>query len=564
MSVSELNIPNLRMQSSAFDLGAPMPWDVIAGSLPQYLLRARWFGGKARTLRSVRLTDYVPLPYSGNEAYLAISQVDYADHASSDLYAIPLAFMEEPIWAALANGDRSSAIAKLTLVHGDRTSQRIIADPLVDPSFYDMFLGLFDSRAKICATHGDVHMLRTGRFEELRGDPTQRLIPNIGKREQSNSSVVLGERLFAKLFRRLSNGVHPEVEIGRFLTDDSPFAYTPPLAGWAEYRPRGGDSIVLAIVQGYVPAVGDGWKVTCAVVRDALRQAVDRRDEPKTPLLSDVLQGTLQGPSVHDTAIVGEYPEAARTLGARTAELHLALALRTDVPEFAPESYTHQDIAEDMRLMLEMKSIVFGRLGARLDDIPEALRATARTLLAREGEIDERFEAFSRVTPDGQRIRCHGDYHLGQVIRTDFGFVIIDFEGEPSRTLAERRTKRMPLIDVAGMIRSFHYAASSVLLDENQTGALDEPAKEYAERWTDAWQSWASAMFVRGYLDRMRTSSILPRDVASVRTMLDAYLLQKALYELDYELGNRPDWVKIPLRALEQILSGKRTPQQGA
>jgi maltose alpha-D-glucosyltransferase/alpha-amylase len=249
---------------------------------------------------------------------------------------------------------------------------------------------------------------------------------------------------------------------------------------------------------------------------------------------------------------VGGYMYWAELLGQRTGELHLALAAAED-PAFRPEPFTrlyqrslYQSMRSQARGTLELLRSQKSRLDA------EAL-GRAERLFAREGVIFEHLGQLLHERIEARRIRCHGDYHLGQVLFTGKDFVIIDFEGEPERPVSERRIKASPLRDVAGMLRSLHYV-SHAALGEKTPGLVVENLAAPVDRWASFWTAWTSAAFLHSYLEAAKDGSFLPAERRQLETLLTAYLLEKALYELRYELNNRPDWVKLPLDGILQLL----------
>jgi maltose alpha-D-glucosyltransferase/alpha-amylase len=253
------------------------------------------------------------------------------------------------------------------------------------------------------------------------------------------------------------------------------------------------------------------------------------------------------------TDAIGPYLVSAQLLGQRTAELHLTLASAVDEPNFVPE---HFSVTYQRSLSHGMRSFaiqVLQLLRRRLRYLPDEAKADAQTVLSLEDDIIEHFEEIPRRRITGMRIRCHGDYHLGQVLYTGNDFVIIDFEGEPARRLGERRIKRSPLRDVAGMIRSFHYAAYAALRGQASTIPRPEDLPVLRE-WARSWYLWVSATFLKSYLELLADSPILPQSREGVKTILDSYLLDKAIYEINYELNNRPDWVGLPLQGILQVL----------
>jgi len=257
------------------------------------------------------------------------------------------------------------------------------------------------------------------------------------------------------------------------------------------------------------------------------------------------------------TDLIGPYLESARLLGERTADLHVVLASASDDPNFVPEPispFYQRSLQQSMRRLTRQ---VFQLLRNRLLDVPQALQDKARQLLGLEGKILRRFQSIVGQKSTATRIRCHGDYHLGQVLCTGKDFVIIDFEGEPARPLSERRIKRCALRDVAGMLRSFHYAAYSALLNQEASGTVRPEDIAALEPWARFWYVWVSVVFLKAYLAGATQVPFLPREREELQVMLDALVLEKAIYELGYELNNRPDWVRIPLQGILDLVAGQ-------
>ncbi len=249
--------------------------------------------------------------------------------------------------------------------------------------------------------------------------------------------------------------------------------------------------------------------------------------------------------------LIHPYKESARLLGQRAAQLHLALASDRENPSFAPETLSALAQRSLYQSMRNLTMGVFQILASRSRTLPEAIRADVRNLLDQRSDVMERFSVLKGRRIATKIIRCHGDYHLGQVLHTGKDFIIIDFEGEPSRTLGERRAKRCPLTDVASMIRSFSYAAHSALLNHASLGQEDVPI---LEPWVELWHKHISALFLESYLQTSANAPFLPQNREELKILLKAFLLEKAIYELGYELNNRPDWVGIPLKGIKDIL----------
>jgi len=264
---------------------------------------------------------------------------------------------------------------------------------------------------------------------------------------------------------------------------------------------------------------------------------------------------TEKSPDRAGSDMVGVYLDVARLLGQRTAELHLALASDEEDPAFAPEPFSSQ-LRSTYQSMRNLTGRTFRLLRSRLTSLPEDTRKRAARLVAQQEQIGSCFDAMLKRRSNIVRIRTHGDLHLGQVLYTGKDFVIIDFEGEPARPLIERRRKRPGLRDVAGMLRSFHYAAFSTLLDETRGGSLG--GRDYAsmEPWAKLWHEWTSWAYLKAYLETAGESPIVPKDRDELKALLESFVLDKAIYELGYELNNRPEWVSIPLHGIEQLVEG--------
>jgi maltose alpha-D-glucosyltransferase/alpha-amylase len=271
------------------------------------------------------------------------------------------------------------------------------------------------------------------------------------------------------------------------------------------------------------------------------------------PIPREHLLSLPEEPPVLAQETIGPYLVSARLLGTRTAELHAALASAPDDPEFAPEPFSLIYQNSLYHAMRSFTTQTLQLLRERLRELPEGLRENAQLVLDSENNIIERFQLIRHRKISASRIRCHGDYHLGQVLYTGKDFVIIDFEGEPARSLSERRIKRSPLRDVAGMIRSFHYAAHSALLHQASLGLKPEDLPAL-EQWAQFWYVWVSSSFLMSYLNSVQQAQLLPDNPEQRTTLLDTYLLEKAIYETGYELNNRPDWVKVPLEGILQLM----------
>jgi maltose alpha-D-glucosyltransferase/alpha-amylase len=535
--------------------------EAIANLLPS----RRWFGGKARTMRALRIGEVIPL--GGLEgARLLLVEVEYTD-AEPETYALPVAFAPDAQPELQERVRRASPPVVIARLESDAPEGTgLLYDPLVDADFDRLLLDAIERGARFRGIQGDLAGIAAPVFPELRGPElrgTGHLEPSLLGAEQSNTSLRFGDRLVLKVFRRLEAGINPDLEVGRYLTEQTNFRNAPRVAGSLEIRRRGTEPMTLGILQELIPNEGDAWRYTL----DALGRYFERaltgwgRGEhgpaviPQAPLVELTDQAHLVPPD--DFERLGTYLPTVRLLGERTAELHIALAAG-EGKDFAPEPFSElyqRSLYDSMR---KQAARTLRLLRQQLGTLDPEDRAKAEEVLAAESQVIDRYRRLVGNKIAAERIRTHGDYHLGQVLYTGKDFVIIDFEGEPSRSLSERRLKRSPLRDVAGMLRSFHYAAHAKLFEESAAGVVTAPESiAELETWAQYWERWISAAFLRAYLDRAQAASFMPASRQELATLLDVYILEKAVYELQYELNNRPTWVGIPLQGIQQILGAR-------
>jgi maltose alpha-D-glucosyltransferase/alpha-amylase len=314
-----------------------------------------------------------------------------------------------------------------------------------------------------------------------------------------------------------------------------------------ELRDESGAASTLMTFQRFLPNQGDAWRITVDEVIAFFERVITRRPEREPHATLIELLGATPAPRV--AGLIGPYRETARLLGQRTAELHRALATA-----FQPEAYTSLSRRSYYQSVRNLTARNLDLLKQRLKSLEPDAQELARQVLRREREMRTRLRRMIERTLAGKRIRVHGDYHLGQVLHTGKDVFIIDFEGEPARTPADRRRRRSPFADVAGMLRSFQYAVNGVLMGD-VPGARVRPEDVAAlEPWAAIWYAWVGASFLGAYLESIEPADLLPRDAESLELLLDVHLIEKSLYEVGYELNNRPTWVRIPLRGLLSVL----------
>jgi maltose alpha-D-glucosyltransferase/alpha-amylase len=503
--------------------------------LPNYIRSCRWFGAKARTVREVRVSEQIPISTEEGAARFWFVEVHYTD-GSPETYTLPVQIASGQ---AAQEVERQAPHAVIARFNG--AEDAILYDAVWDTQFRESLFRLIQDRHRASGKSGEL----TGAANESLTENIRSVLPKsevLGV-EQSNSSMLFEDKFFLKLYRKLEDGVNPDVEVTRFLTERSGFQNVPAFGGALEYRraPQNEPTIV-CLLQSAVAAECDAWTLTLDAVGRYYERVLCRKGD---------LQNQTAPPGVLlEEFIGGVYPEKAKLLGQRTGELHLALASNTDDSAFTPEPFStmaQRSVYQNMRASLRRN---FTLLQKKVGDLPETFRDEAQEVLAAESKILAQLKLLLDRRSGAAKIRIHGDYHLGQALYTGKDFVILDFEGEPARPLNDRKRKRSALRDVAGMMRSFQYAAYSALWQPAMR-AEDAP---FLEHWADLWYREMSSAFLQSYLSTTTGAIFVPQNSEDLQIMLQGYLLDKAVYEVGYELNNRPDWVVIPIRGIKHIL----------
>jgi maltose alpha-D-glucosyltransferase/alpha-amylase len=516
--------------------------------LPDYLRYRRWFGAKTRKIKQVNIAEFVRLDYAGGPAYLTLLQVQYVE-GGPETYMLPMAYAEGERADQILADQRHMVIARLRV--GRRVEAGILYDPLGERRFASALLELTIGRRRLHGERGGEVVGGTTRALRKLLSGSDGLEPNIVRGEQSNSSINFGNRLIMKLFRKIEPGRNPDLELGRFLTEEVGFPHTPPVAGFIEYLRGKDEPLTLAIVQGYVQNEGDAFDYALDVVRRYYDTVLTRPDITP-PLLktgvASLLTAARQQPPALAEELIGGYLESARLLGQRTAEMHQALA-KGSGPVMAPEPFStlyQRSIYQSVRSLIGR---TFQDLRKLLPSLPASVRPAAERIIQSEELLLTRLQRITGDKIETIRTRIHGDYHLEQVLFTGKDYMIIDFEGEPLRPISERRIKRSPLRDVAGMLRSYQYAAYAVLYTRD--GTLNNTDElERLQRWADFWSFWVCVAFLDGYLTTAAHEAFIPNDPGDLEILLETFVVEKAIYELNYEMNNRPDWLPIPINGI--------------
>ena len=493
--------------------------------MPAFMLRQRWYASKTEPLKSVSLAASAMLESPLGQWLLALFDTQGPLERARYFAPLAIAFDDD-------NEERTRELGALAVSKVRQQAQvGVLADAMGDEPFCRALIEAIGASRNLPAQGGRLRFTPTAAFKEVAGDALRVATPLHRLTTSSNSISLLGDRLFLKAYRRLQPGASPELEMGRFLTDVAGFKHSVPVAGSVEFHGSDGSVWALALLQAQVTNQGDAWSYT---VDQLARMLETRRD-------------------VAEDAQDGLRPMADRikVLARRVAELHVALARPTGTPAFEPEPVLAADLAawsatvrDECRRTLEL-------LGQRRATLAEPLAALADRVAGAAPVLAGRLGEVSGLPPAGLKTRLHGDLHLQQVLICRDDFLIIDFEGEPRRTLAERRAKHCALRDVAGMLRSFDYARHTALYQTAQGATEVEQLAPVARQWERRMRD----AFVQTYREVAVAGGLYANDAAfeAARPLLDLFELEKALYELRYEFDNRPDWVGVPLAGIAAL-----------
>ncbi|MEP7287035.1 MAG: maltose alpha-D-glucosyltransferase [Chloroflexota bacterium] len=525
--------------------------------LPGYLRERRWFQSKAKEIRVIKIADTIAVP--NTDAYLMLMTVSYrAD--DDEIYMLPVCFATGEQIAQLRQRQPNAIISDLVVESDGHSISGVLFDAVGEPSVCSAFIRLIHKNRKVKGSRGTlVPSVTPGLAEVWDEDIVQQ--PTVLGYEQSNTSIRYDESMIFKLVRKVAEGINPELEILRFFNGKT--VNVPPLLGSLEYKPDKGEAMALGVLQLYTVNQGDAWRYTLSWLARYLEDALVKSSGGPTNLPA-VPTGSfieLMQQDIPKTAeeLLGEYLAGARKLGQRTAEMHIALASDTINEDFKPEPYSKLYQRSLYQSMRNLTNRVFEQLRTKRRTASGDLASVIDQTLSQESNILNAFMVIPDKKFPGMRIRVHGDYHLGQVLYCDGDFTIIDFEGEPGRILSERRMKRSPLRDVAGMLRSFHYAAYGALPGYGVQSIAREEDFPILEPWAKFWQIWTSVAFLKAYIEVMEPTGILSSNTDEMDMLLRIFLLEKAIYEVGYELNNRPGWLRVPIQAIIQQFGEVKT-----
>ncbi|OHB78518.1 MAG: maltose alpha-D-glucosyltransferase [Planctomycetes bacterium RBG_16_55_9] len=553
--------------------------DRLSQVLRDYIPKCRWFGGKGKTIRRLEIADSLRIEVNQEWVHVLVLEVSYVG-ASEESYLLPVYLAPDEAAAQIAVEAPQSAIATLQV----KDRRGLLCDAAFHRGVRDYLLEEIATSRRTQAA-GPLKARRRRRLRELLAPQELPLESRVMKVEQSNTSINYANRFFLKLYRRAEAGVNPDVELSRCLTEYTDFKNFPAYVGSLEWHRDKAEPLTIGLLVEYVPNESDGWTYMLNALGryfaaamalkgqslDGLRR-VETPGVPVEPFAKPVssfrsirrIRPKSIPPQMHE--LMGPVcVDMAGLLGRRTAEMHLALASLIQEPQTRPEPFSlhyqtslyHSMRALTLKVFGELARLTSDGLGKNVGRLSDSVTDEVRRLLGEKQTILKRLARIGNKPIAGTKIRIHGDYHLGQVLYTGKDFIIIDFEGEPAHPLGTRRLKRSALRDVAGMIRSFHYAAHGAIFlgPPDQRGDI-----EYLQHWADLWYFYMSGVFLNSYLEAVKLAGIsagLPANDKDLMMLLETFLLEKAIYELGYELNNRPDWIRIPIRGIENVLKKK-------
>ena len=526
--------------------------------LSNYLYSYSWVYGQTKVVQSAEITEVIPITSKQTDAALVFLEIHYTE-GSAETYLMPLGY--EP-----ASDKKQPPIDSEEIIAYLKTPKNeplgTIYDATGDKEFLTIPLQMINNKKSYAGGNGVLTGMATEMFFELAKNVVE-IQPQLLESKHNKTPIVYGSSFMVQLYRKLEAGINPNLEIGRFLTQKASSKelaladHIPLTLGAIEYKGQNSQNYTVGVLQKIVPDPIDAWSYTLDNLRSYYEQITVKQQS-----LSDVEIPSLSIKAILETEttelaqeLIGLYLGSIELLGQRTAEVHKALS-DSDNPDFAPEPFTSFYQRSIYQYKRNLAGQVLLDLKKEMPTLSPEDRQLAQTVINRQEQLMRKLASVLDQKITAMRIRCHGDYHLENVLYTGKDFVIVNFEGEPQRPLSERRMKRSPLRDVAGMLQSFYYAAAVALREEIKNGTIRPENVMLMEQWGQYWYSWTSATFLKSYLAHSRSESFIPKTTEETQILLDAYILEKAVYEVNYELNNRPEWIEIPLNRILQLVEG--------
>jgi maltose alpha-D-glucosyltransferase/alpha-amylase len=505
--------------------------------LPPFMKKCRWFGGKAKVISKLGIHKVIPVKVDGDTHFLTIIEVHYVQRLP-ELYFLPLTFVLSDSILERVEYTVQSVVCRAEI----QGKAGFIMDSSYDKVFRDFLFASMEKDTRLKDDNGGVLEFNSSVFAKINAKDID---SKILKADQSNTAIIYNDKYFFKFYRKLEKEINPDLEIVRFLSEHTTFQNSPRYAGSIEYRDAEDKIIVFGLLQEKVDNQGEAWGMAVDSVGRFYERVITKSKNIKLPkLINKPAIKFEEAPELIQEFIGRGFYERVVRLGQRTAEMHMALASDSSNPAFAPENFTanyQRSLYSSLRKLLRDR---FSLLEASLTKLDPASLDLAKKVLALEDKILEAFSEVYQTKINAVKTRTHGDYHLGQVLFTGKDFIIIDFEGEPGFSFSERRLKKNPFKDVAGMMRSFHYAAfGKLLLNENYR----DRDLEFLEQAAEQWQHYVGRFYLGAYMERIGMGTVLSEEND---ILIRTFLIEKAIYELGYELNGRPDWTIVPLRGI--------------
>ncbi|WP_028375284.1 maltose alpha-D-glucosyltransferase [Leeuwenhoekiella sp. MAR_2009_132] len=514
--------------------------------LPGYFKGKYWFGDRERTIQSMHITNFFDLPVENLQVKNLIVEVIF-NEGLPEIYQLPVCFIENIHESLLEAVPQNGILAELIL---DSAEGLFVDAVYIEPFRSYLFYSL---------QHGKTLKLDKEALLFEKGTITPDAdIEHVGSRlietKQSNTSIIYDHRYFLKLYRRLDSTINPDAEIARYLTEVVKFEYTPDYMGSLIYATKHKNRAVLGMMQDLVSNTGTGWENTTDAAHRYMER-VETQEHPQTPEL-DVSKRTkvlvFEDLNEQDQLLIDNIiPERLSLLGKRSAEMHIALSNLKGFMGVEQEEFSLHYQRSLYSALQSLTREAFEKLKKAIPTLPEAIKQEAKVVFARKGEVLSCFKRVFDHKIDTFKIRTHGDFQLQNLLWTGKDFIIINFEGDPSKAFSERRILRSGLRDVASMIRSLHYAAYSPILEQNY---IDSYTPSDLEKWAEAWYYHTTRFYLNGYNETMQDSQLIPQNETDYKVVLNTFLLEKSLIELTTELENRPHWSLVALRGILAVL----------
>ncbi len=528
-------------------LTQPMLKSELESILSKYLLSCGWFDGRFKVMQSVVIADTIPISYKNLEATIVLIQVEYTE-GFPDTYVLPLSYATGEGADEIQQSMPQTVVASLTV----KEQSGILFDAMADEEFMSLPREMIVQCRNYAGKIGRLVAITTDALQQEKDTLEGNFETAWQKENRSNTLVVYGNKFLFKLFRRVEEGINPELEVRRFLAQKGQLEHIAPAIGALEYRRPNAQSMTIGVLQPYIPDAINAWNSALDILRDYFdRVTVEQASLSEVPLPS----GTwleLQEQTLPELAAltIGSYLTNAQLLGQRTAEMHILLCSDVENPDFCPEPFTSLYQRSIYQYSRNLTGQVFLRLKKQLTRLPGETQVIARKVLTQKDYLLTRLRKVIDLKITGMRTRCHGNYCLEEVLYTGKDFVILDFEGEVYRTINERRMKRSPLRDVAGMLLSFEQAARLALQNEIENGMIRPENIPLMQQWAQFWSTWVNVAFLKSYFEMANSHEFLPETKNELEVLLECYLLENAIQDLGNSLKEPDKILDISLEIL--------------